>query len=532
VFGRSFDAEGVGSLLGGAGETRPRAVLDEWLAVLVERELLVRHDAELAFRHALVRDAAYAMLTEDDRRLGHRLAAERMEEAIAGGSRESLVIAEHFERGGVPGRAVLHLCAAAEQAHDANDFEGAISLGERAVALGATGETLAGVRLVQAEAHNWRGRIPDATRLAEAAMEAAAPHGKTWNLALSRLAICYGRNARGDAIVELGRKLEPGSRSDPYHARALVRLSVSEYMAGSRAEASRLLELARPIAEAAAEEDPILLGMLSQTIAFRAHHRGDDAVALSGTRACLAAFNKAGDQRNALVQHSNLGSVELELGLYEDAERSLTTALAAAERVGARDMMTYAQHGLGHLCLQTGRLDEALTRLEAARASCAGQGDPWLEGLTHVYIAQIYERRGALDEAKEEAELALALLRGGVGHSAALGTLASVLLARGESEEALRFANDAAGRFTEEGGAGSTEMEGRLVHVRALHACGHVTEARAKLAESLDLLAQRTGRLGEDRLRKPFVRSFVVRQVVELAEAWGLQVDPDLLGAD
>ena len=39
-----------------------------------------RGDTEYGFRHALVREAALAMLTDDDRTLGNRLAAEWLEE--------------------------------------------------------------------------------------------------------------------------------------------------------------------------------------------------------------------------------------------------------------------------------------------------------------------------------------------------------------------------------------------------------------------------------------------------------------------
>ena len=57
---------------------------------------------EHAFRSALVRDAAYAMLTRADRALGHRLAGSFLESA---GEASAVVLADHFERGGEPERA-------------------------------------------------------------------------------------------------------------------------------------------------------------------------------------------------------------------------------------------------------------------------------------------------------------------------------------------------------------------------------------------------------------------------------------------
>ena len=53
------------------------------------------------------------MLTDDDRALGHRLAGEWLEQA---GRSDAMALAEHFQRGGEPARAVRWYQRAAEQA--------------------------------------------------------------------------------------------------------------------------------------------------------------------------------------------------------------------------------------------------------------------------------------------------------------------------------------------------------------------------------------------------------------------------------
>jgi eukaryotic-like serine/threonine-protein kinase len=77
LFGEAFCRGGVEALTGGAQRGSP---VGEWLSLLVEREILVRHptsrfpgEEELAFRHPLLRAAAHAMLTDEDRALGRRL---------------------------------------------------------------------------------------------------------------------------------------------------------------------------------------------------------------------------------------------------------------------------------------------------------------------------------------------------------------------------------------------------------------------------------------------------------------------------
>src|SRR5262249_59819812 len=78
VFGPAFWRGGVAALLGGdAGELR------DWLGILVDREVILRRperrfpgEEEYSFRHGLMREAAYTLLTDADRVLGHRLAAD------------------------------------------------------------------------------------------------------------------------------------------------------------------------------------------------------------------------------------------------------------------------------------------------------------------------------------------------------------------------------------------------------------------------------------------------------------------------
>ena len=130
VFGQAFWRGGVCTLLGADA----RDATDE-LEALVDAELLERRttskfpgESEYVFRHALVRDAAYSMFTADDRRTGHRLAGAWLEDK---GAHDPLVLAEHFELGAVPHRAIEQLRRAAELALEGNDFEAVLGHVER-----------------------------------------------------------------------------------------------------------------------------------------------------------------------------------------------------------------------------------------------------------------------------------------------------------------------------------------------------------------------------------------------------------------
>ena len=112
VFGEVFWRGGLLALTGGDYKA---SEVDDWLAELARREIVQRRDVsrfpaehEYQFRHALVRDAAYQMLTAEDRALGHKLAGEWLGDA---GEHEAMVLAEHFERGGALDKAAIVLRA-------------------------------------------------------------------------------------------------------------------------------------------------------------------------------------------------------------------------------------------------------------------------------------------------------------------------------------------------------------------------------------------------------------------------------------
>ena len=107
TFGETFWRGGVVALLG--GDDRAGRATDAALAELADRELVapvatsrLPGEREYAFRHDLVREAAYATLAGDDRALAHRLAGDWL---AARGFTDALALAGHFERGGEPARA-------------------------------------------------------------------------------------------------------------------------------------------------------------------------------------------------------------------------------------------------------------------------------------------------------------------------------------------------------------------------------------------------------------------------------------------
>ncbi|MGD0528024.1 MAG: protein kinase, partial [Polyangiaceae bacterium] len=207
VFGQQFWGGAVMALLGAqrASETA------RWLLHLAEREVIVKRgrgkfpgEDEYTFRHALVREAAYAMLVGEDRVLGHRLAAAWLEEA---GERDALTLAEHFDRGQAAERALAWYQRAAEQALEGNDLDAAIARCGRAIGLGAEGAALAAVLQVQAEAYKWRGANAEAATAARKAMTASVVGSAGWCSAAGEVAAAAGKLADRVALGQVAEEL-------------------------------------------------------------------------------------------------------------------------------------------------------------------------------------------------------------------------------------------------------------------------------------------------------------------------------------
>jgi tetratricopeptide (TPR) repeat protein len=445
VFGTRFWSGGVAALLGGATrEASARAWIDE----LVERELISRVPGsrfggvdELTFRHAMVCEAAYGMLTDNDRALGHRLAGEWLE---ARGEPEPVVLAEHFERGGEPMRAAAWFRAAAEQALAAGDFHTAAQRAERGVACGADGETLGELRRAQAEAHGWLGELSLANRYALAALEllptstvawfgaageAAETSGKLGDVAqLERIAALF---AQADASVST--ELAPRVTA---MARCAFQLFNHGKVALAEALADRLDRVASEV------QDPRVQARIHQTHSSRAMFAGDSGAYVVSEKAAALAFEQAGDLRYACMQHGHVGYAYLEIGAYRDADLWLRRALEGAARMGLHQVAATAKHNLGRVLLLLGHTDEALAYESEALEAFIAQGDQRLEAAARWYLADIVAARGDLIEA--EALLRAALPIGSAAmRPVILAALARTLLAQGRAPDALVSAREA-----------------------------------------------------------------------------------------
>jgi ATP/maltotriose-dependent transcriptional regulator MalT len=271
-----------------------------------------------------------------------------------------------------------------------------------------------------------------------------------------------------------------------------------------------------------ARGDPNVEGWTRVALAIRAEFAADPAGYRSHTAVAASAFERAGDLRSACTQRINLGYASLEMGAFSEAEEALRDAELAAERMDLRNLASTAKHNLGRAVAHRGALDVA-ARIEAeAVAAFEAQGDLRMAGASRMYLAQIYAAGAEYPAAAREARLAVAQLdKSPPVRVYAVATLAAVLLAQGDTEEARRQASAALEALTSLGGIEEGEFFVRLVHAKTVAAGGERKAAAAALEASRRRLLARAERIPDAAQRESFLRGIPEnRETLELAASW------------
>ena len=527
VFGATFRSEWLAALLGVPDEEARRLV-----APLVQAELLTRREGaveELSFRHALLREAAYAMLDDEDRALGHRVAARVLS---ASGAHDAMLLAEHHERGREPAQAVRHYLHAAQQALSGDDLADAVERAGRGVACGAEGEDLGALRLVQAEAERWRGRNAEGHALAREALGVLPAGSPAWCTAASELASCALKLLLPDTIDELGERLLARAAADgpPKDGSLLVacaRVAAAALLSGRSNTARALLGVLEGAAGDAAAAAPEVRARAMEIRAIAALMEGDLCAFLDRSEAATASFLEVGDIRSATIQRANQGHVYGALGAYEQAEGALREVLSAVEPLALPQLRSAAKQNLGNLLARVGRLEDARELLEESLAAATAQGDRRLEVGARIYLSLCCVAMGDVPTALAQVA--------GVGtkgmpalHVYALGARAHALLSAGRAEEALAAAEEAMASLAELGGMlEEGESLVRLAHAEALLALGRRDEAAAALAAGKRAIDERAARITSEALRASFLgRVPENARLLALAEETGPPIAP------
>jgi eukaryotic-like serine/threonine-protein kinase len=519
VFGAAFWRNGVRALLGGDDP-------NEWLELLERSEVIARRaqsrfagETEYTFRHELLREVAYSMLTRPDLSLAHGLAGRWLEGV---GETSAITLAEHFGHGGQNVSAVQWYLQAAEHALAGNDLAAAIERAERGAALGAAGEDLGALRVIQAGAHRWRGEWEIAELRATEAHRVLRRGSVRWYVAIAEAAAAAFPLGHGDLLTQLAADLRSPAR-DPDAERA--RLTAGGrlgwlLLAGGHAELAATL--VDELAHSPEAENPGVAARLFQYRALRAIVSGDPAQCVELNAAASELFRRASNSREACGTRLNVGFALMSVGEYADAVEVLRDAVAEASHMGLVDAVAMGKHNLGLACARLGSLQEARSLEREAIEAYARQNNPRMEGGSRIYMSEILlssgDPHGAETEARRAADVLSTIpqLR-----CVAQAALAQSLLALGRDVEGLAAATEASAQIRELGCVEESESGIRLCWAEALHAVGRSDEARAAVGAAKERLLEQAGRITRDGWRKSFLERVPENaRILALATAW------------
>jgi tetratricopeptide (TPR) repeat protein len=450
VFGATFWTDGVCVLLGGEKEPneRVRAETNALLDSLGRREIVgVRAGSRLAgqreldFRNALVRDVTYAMLTDEDKRLGHALAAGWLERA---GEADPFVLAEHWERGAELDRALAEYTRSARRAYDACDYATVLDRVARAERCGASGDDLAELLVVAAEAQRWRGETRECCASASRAMELARPNSPTRFHALRLFA--YASSFAGDieGLARASRALvdcEPDDAALREWVSAMSHLGHSFVTIGQLADNQRIIErLEREWPRFANEVE--LMDLFHRAVGMGAYGLGDFTTFAEILARSAEIHARLGDVREAIIQTSNVGFAKMWVGLLDESLAAFAHAREQAVVLKLATLELNAMQNAAFIRLCKGELDEAVrgsrevlgrARIEAPRSMA----------LAHATISRALRALGDFAQAESHAREARQVAPTPVVKMYTGAVLADALLGAGRLAEA-RAASDEA----------------------------------------------------------------------------------------
>lgn len=489
VLGRQFSRALLAALLDTAGHALDAAALDERLAVLVGSGLVrSEDDGRFAFRHALIRDAAYASLWTRDRHALHErvvtLLQERWPELAA---RQPELLALHQTEAGLHAEALAQWELAARHAASRSAEQEAVNHLRRALAvLTFTG---AGIE---------RDRIALRLQLLLAA-RLLATEG-------------YGADAVLQAYLEAERLCD---RIGDDTARFKVEMGLEAYRF-MRADFAPALEHGRRAAAIATRSGDVKQRLHAHWgLACTMFHQGELRATMREMETALALYTPAlhpqfgiQDPGVMCMAYSSWGLWEL--GRPDSALERVNQAVKMADEFQHRFSQAVALAYAVSIDLLRGETDAALARAEACARVCENYGFPVWLAITHCMHGYLLCERGQFDTGLRE-------MRTGYAQWLATGAMVSQPLYLALHVEGLMLAGqlDAAAARVDEGLAitsryGERQLEAELTRLRGDIALrrGDAAAGEAWLKRAY-ALALRQHRLG-----------FALRGATSLARHW------------
>jgi tetratricopeptide (TPR) repeat protein len=522
VFGEVCWEGGVVVLLGGAMEA---TMVGEWLAKLVEQEVLVvRPDSrfpgerEFAFRHALLREGAYATLTTGDERLAHRLAGEWLERH---GEADPMVLAGHFQRGGEAAHAAGCYLRAAEQASHILDQEAALARAGLGLACDPPIELRIALLGIHCQASQFLQRVtmPEVEEL----LRLAPPGSVAWAQGLFAYhlgTMMTGRIEEFLASLALLREVTPAPEAAGGMALVFLTAIFILDSLGQVAQGTAMEERFRALIRQRGDQEPLARLWWHLLLAVRAANAHDDPwSALAHSDAILPIFDLIGGETIFLAMQLMRGANQWYLGALAPAVQVLEGIPAADTVLGLSSSLR--RFILSWLYADRGALDQARALATELSEFSHAHHDRQGEGRGRWALANVLCRLGDLEGADREIQLALAMLPP-LDHPGVLAMRSALRLAQGRAEDARAVAEDAMERYQAMGGCAMFRgVSVRLAHAEALHATGAHDAARRAIAGARARLSTIADKIADPAYKTSFLEDVPENaRTLALAHAW------------
>jgi tetratricopeptide (TPR) repeat protein len=488
---------------------------------------------EFAFKHALMREVAYASLGEDALRECHARAGRW----LAKMGEDDAIVARHLDMGGEGALGAGYLEKAARRALAAHALPEAVSLAEKSLAFAEDKVTQFSRAQLLDEAWNRldarAGERDTAVRAMEDAVTDKASEVRARGARVRYEDACGGDAETSGRLDEVRRAAQEAGLPDE-EARSAAALAARYAYAGELDKAAEvadaLLTLSQRHNIAGAAVDAW------QTLAVVRQTRGEVGAALEARRSAARAASAAGLKAREAMLTINVGFALTTVGARGEARLAIESGIALAEAIGSPGVERHGKMIL--LCWAAtfgsdSSLDATLAETRGlADAALAGSWVPHDRATLGVLFYRGMERLRA-QGGENDARILLKIAAQGYRQTkmldvlpVALGLWAEAERRCGNGGQARVLANEAAALFDE----GSPSLLNEAPVFLALHdACvdlGELEEARSAIARGVPRLVTRVKGLAGT----PYPRAFLTQLapnagLLAAAEAYSLVPD-------
>jgi tetratricopeptide (TPR) repeat protein len=474
---------------------------------------------EYRFRHALIRDAAYAMMTAEDRRASHGVAGDWLDHSS---EKDPVVLADHFEFAGLVDRASPCLVRAAKAALAAGDITSTVRFAKRGVALPGPRAERGTLLLTRAYAEALGGEPDlDVTR---DALELLQIGTAEWWLAVAVIVISVcmrGRPAEAAPYLKLAMSAPFPAEGDVALYQGLVNLVCGTVILGKADIAATILDRAGRAVPASGERDTMLEAFLATARCALAscapvNGKWQLEAAYFGGKECARLMSHFGSLDGECGALNYLSIAAMHLGRYEDARDAARRALELSDKASFLHTESWARLFLAKSHMRLGEIPPALEAVAALQ-----QSNDWsVSQMLPVIVAEAHLRLGDWARAEKEA------LGPFSGPSPRLRRLAASVLARaqlaqGDAARALETVDAALQTNTHDGLESDIDLF--TLRAEARHAVGDHEGARSAIISARDLVLRIASDIQADDLRASFLTHVEpCARALSLCREWGL----------